>query len=286
MAAELLWIALDQLEVAGTPAERLPVSQQRLTAQVESLDSSLTKLRLSPFPALVVALEGDTEMCIVPKVFEFLGMRQDANWIVLENLGSADANPRLLARYAARPKLGKDLGEYVTLERPVTRFLVVTDAENKHKQEKNREKWSQRLLDCVVGEIPLNLQSDLRRPNSELVGISTWGDLPFEFTHFSDAELAAALLHTSSRVYEGNLEDLTAAVARQRAAESPDIQKAWRPSGIKKPELAEAMWPLLRSKIERSLELRDSSVPVLQVVLRMDELARKDSGKLVALKKA
>ena len=38
-------------------------------------------------------------------------------------------NLSLLARYAAEPVLGPDRGDDVVLDRPVTRFLVLTDAE-------------------------------------------------------------------------------------------------------------------------------------------------------------
>ena len=62
-------------------AQHAPLSQQGLSARPESLDAALTNLRLSPFPALVIGVEGATEYLLVPRVMELLGIQWDHNRI-------------------------------------------------------------------------------------------------------------------------------------------------------------------------------------------------------------
>ena len=105
------------------------LSQQGLRDRPDSLDAALTDLRLSPFPALVLGLEGATEWELVPRVLELLGIRNDRDFIQLVDFGGTTKDLSLLARYAAEPVLGRDYGTWVALDRPLTRFLVLTDAE-------------------------------------------------------------------------------------------------------------------------------------------------------------
>jgi hypothetical protein len=62
-------------DVAPTrPTYTAPLSQQGLHDRPDSLDAALTHLRLSPHPALVLAIEGDTEYRLVPGVMDTLAL--------------------------------------------------------------------------------------------------------------------------------------------------------------------------------------------------------------------
>jgi hypothetical protein len=55
---------------------------------------ALTDLHLSPFPALVIGVEGATEFGLVPRVMDLLGIQQDRNRIAIVELG-IDPGPAL-----------------------------------------------------------------------------------------------------------------------------------------------------------------------------------------------
>lgn len=73
----------------------------------------MTDLRLSPFPALIIGVEGATEFNLVPRVMDLLGIQQDRNRIVIVDFGGTGRDLSLLARYAAEPVLGRDYGRGV-----------------------------------------------------------------------------------------------------------------------------------------------------------------------------
>ena len=100
----------------------------------------LTQLPTFTPPFSGDALEGQTEMMVVPKVLRFFGVPTDTHWIRLVNSGGVRANLKLLARYAAEPLLGADFGTAVMLDRPITRFLVFTDAEGNTGQTRSAQR--------------------------------------------------------------------------------------------------------------------------------------------------
>jgi len=222
----------------------------------------------------VVAIEGATEMLIVPRVMKVLGMRIDPTWIRLVNFeGTKDLS--LLARYAAEPILGDDRGEFVMLDRPVTRFLVLTDAENKFKTPADRAAQRKLLLDSITRALPADLRPDLYLRSARIVEIMTWGKHPFEFAHFSDGRLADAMLNIAAVPHPTGRADLLRAIDLQRTRDpTPDIEDAaWNRSRIKKTSLAEEMWPQLEARIERAIAARTTGPPVMKAVLRAYELA-------------
>ena len=142
-------------------AQYSPLSQQGLSARPDSLDAVLTHLRVSPFPALVIALEGATEFKLVPRVMSTLGIGwDDPARIRLVDGGGTGADLSLLARYAAEPLIGRALGDHVVLDRPLTRFLIMTDAENKYREVADRDYQRKLLLDSLTRNVPNDLVGD------------------------------------------------------------------------------------------------------------------------------
>src|SRR5258708_35432842 len=91
-------------------------------------------------PALVVGVEGATEYLLVPRVMDLLGIQWDTNRIRIVDFGGTDKDLARLARYAVEPVLGRDFTSGVALDRPLTRFLVMTDAEHKYATAAGRRK--------------------------------------------------------------------------------------------------------------------------------------------------
>src|SRR5687768_3234267 len=187
---------MEPAELDATPTPAL-----RLTTTRRSTDSLLTDLGISPHPSLVVGVEGATEELVLPRVFEQLEIPLEPNWIRIVDFGGVDRDLTALARYAAAPVVGADHGEYVSLDRPVTRFLVLVDAERRYADRAMRADQRKLLLDAIAAALPKDLRGDLYGRDARIVEILTWGKLPFEFAHFTDLRLAAALERAARTPY-------------------------------------------------------------------------------------
>ncbi len=269
-------------EIAGTGAPSgmgVPLEQEGLSSPTHSLDAALTDLHLSPFPALVIGVEGETERRILPRVMEVLGIELDPNWIrIVEYGGTTKAKHlSLLARYAAQPMLGRDLGNSTALDRPVTRLLVLADAENDYATLADRRRQRKLLIDSIAQEIPSDLRRDLYNNSrgGRMVEIKTWGSFPFEFAHFRDDQLADALQSIAGAPHPGGRLGLIAAIHRERLSASPNIDDVnWRGRGkISKPELADAMWPTLEQRIQRAIKRGHKGPPIMQAAVRAYAMA-------------
>ena len=64
------------------------------------------------------------------------------------------------------------------------------------------------------------------------------------------------------------------AITMQRTRSSaPDIENAWKSSGVNKLAIADETWPLLEAHIRRSIARGRKGPPILRGVLRAYELA-------------
>ena len=277
MAAEVLDRFADELE--GTTARDRPgppehLTQQAMSRRPKSLDGVLTDLHLSPHPPLVVALEGMTEITLFPKVLTVLGVTLDPTWVRFVDF-EGTLNLSLLARFAAEPLIGDDHGDFVMLDRPVTRFLVLTDAENKFATQSDRAKQRKLLLDSITKGLPADLRRDLRTRDARIVEILTWGKWPFEFAHFTDGQLADGMLALSSVPYPGGRSALVLRIAHVRSTGKPNVDNVWPRSGIAnlKVSLANELWPVLERRIERAISRGTKGPPIMQAAVRAYELA-------------
>lgn len=92
LAADVLARFAEDLDPGGdyAAAHRAPLSQQGVSARPQPLDATLTRLRVSPFPSLVIGVEGATEYVLVPKVLRLLGIAWDRNRIEIIDYGGTD----------------------------------------------------------------------------------------------------------------------------------------------------------------------------------------------------
>jgi hypothetical protein len=213
-------------------------------------------------------------MRIFPRVMELLGLSIDPTWVKLVDFeGTKDLS--LLARFAAQPLLGEDRGEFVMLDRPVTRFLVVTDAENRYATPASRERQRRLLLASITKDLPENLRHDFVGQDARMVEFFTWGRLPFEFEHFTNRQLADALISLAPDAYLRGRGALIAQVERIRHARHPDVDRIWPAAGIRnlKLALADELWPVLQRRIERAITRGTSGPPVMRAAVLAYELA-------------
>jgi hypothetical protein len=277
VAAEALDRFADQLADGEQTRAAMPqvfLAQQGLGVREPSLDAVLTDLHISPHPPLVIAVEGATEMDILPRVMALMGVDLDPRWMRLVDFGGVDANLALLAQYAAAPVLGTDWGDSVALDRPVTRFLVLTDGEGKYTTRADRSKQRKLLLDAIAAPLPADLRQDLYTRSARFVEIVTWGRYPFEFAHFSDTRLADALLEVAGKPHPAGRAALIADVHKQRTLDpTPDIEDVWKQSRVSKRDLVPCLLPLLEARIERAIATGTKGPPVMNAVTRARELA-------------
>lgn len=161
-------LPVPQTEIDAQPTPALRLSQRRRTT-----DAVLTELGLSPHPSLVVGVEGATESKVLPRVFEQLGVPLDSDWIRIVEFGGVDKDLTNLARFAAAPVVGEDHGGYVELTRPITRFLVLVDAERKYSTVSRRARQRKLLLNAIAETLPKDLRRDLYGKDAHIVEIKT-----------------------------------------------------------------------------------------------------------------
>lgn len=79
-------------------------------------------------------------------------------------------------RYAAEPLLGREMRSGVLLDRPLTKFLVMADAETKYKEAADRHYQRKLLLDSLTVNVPKDLQADYYNNTrlDRIVEIVTW----------------------------------------------------------------------------------------------------------------
>jgi hypothetical protein len=267
-------------------AQHAPLSQQGLSARPGSLDAALTDLRLSPFPGLVIGVEGATEYKLVPRVMDLLGIQWDRNRIEIVDFGGTDRDLALLARHAVEPVLGRDFGRGVALDRPLTRFLVMTDAEHRYRTPADRRYQRKLLLDSLTVNVPTDLRSDyyINTRRGRVVEIVTWGKLPFEFAHFKDRELANAMVSIANVPYPHDVTRLVRGLRMQRRSPAPDVEEVfWRNSGLKKTTLADALWQVLEGKINDAIQQGRPGPPVMRACVRAYEMASVSEGLSIML---
>lgn len=265
VSAELLLLYYDDLHRARR-APPLPEPPPRTRGAFDDrlqrrrpLNALLTAFGLSPHPHLVVAVEGETELILFPRVMRLLGLRTDDDFIAVEDAGGADRDLSPLVAYAVAPRVVRESaaetgGRYVRLERPPTRLLVVFDAEREFataaERRDRRDKWVDRLMQTLARELRTPIVAQQIRP---FITVATWTrtGTSFEFAHFTDPEIASAAARLDRRRRQLTLDKRVALVAELRARRG-NLDKMLGP--ISKVALAEELWPVLEAKIERALE--------------------------------
>jgi hypothetical protein len=285
IAAEMAFRFLEDLQDAGAapPFPDVPkLASHELNSRVRrnrsDLDAVLMDFDLSPYPAVVLALEGPTEMAIVPLAMEVMGIAQRQSFIRLVDSGSEDRDHGFLAQYVALPALGAREGDVAPFERPPTRYLIAVDGDRRFRDQAARERERQKWTGVLFNSLPAEYQSDVAREDIDtMVELDVWaGGLDFERAHFIDAELAAALMATGLAPARETIAGLEHQLGEARRLRRPldAIWAAW-PTKPRKPDLALLLWPALRQRLADALSDDDRlrEIPVARVLLRAFELA-------------
>jgi hypothetical protein len=204
----------------------------------------------------------------------------------LLNLRGVEQNLVKVAELAVTPVVGERLPgpNGWRLIKPPTRLMVVVDPEGS--QFGTPEKVAKTRENIVRGVMASLKDQGVTNPNpaelDELVDIRTWPARCYEYTHFTEDELADAIMAVHHTIDGWNRRELVGALAFWRGR-GEDIKRVWesgrwdeqrgRPTGgweheVEKPRLAEALWPVLAAKIERWRADPDAPTPPIVGVVR------------------
>ena len=253
------------------PGPRARGQFDRRLKRKRPLDEILTEFGLSPHPRLVLVVEGKTELLIVPRVMEMLGISTDEEFISVQDAEGVDTDLKplfaaLAPRVIAEPEYNNDLRAI----RPVTRFLVVFDPEGQVSTPGDRDKRRKIWVDRIQRAIP-DAGSDpvIREQLDPLVELTTWNkrDESFEFAHFTDRQIATALLRIPGYPTPPTLDDMTRRVANFRT-QRKNLGKLL-PESASKARLASELLPIFEQKLRRAQARKtQNKIPVTTVLER------------------
>lgn len=287
--AEILLRFYEDLAERGlaTPLEITPSSStyphtERLTDRPGTLDQDLMAAGLSPHYGVVLAVEGETEFIHAPGVLALLGPSDAEALVHITALEGADQNPVLVGALAATPKTTRQSedGRYWWVMRPPTKFMVVTDPEGFYAPDKISGTKANILNMIQANLLVRGVKTDDQELEA-LVELRTWDESCYEFAHFSDDELADAIMKIHTTIDGWTRTELVGALKHWREKKK-DIKRVWlsgkpgeassQPSGrwayeVSKTKLAEALWPLLKAKIEQAKTDEKAPVPPIALVI-------------------
>jgi len=107
---------------------------------------------------------------------------------------------------------------------------------------------------------------------------------PFEFSHFSDEELADGLLAMGISEYPGGRDVLIQRIAEERTKphatkkrKGPDIATVWEKwipdYGFSKQTFADLMWPVLEAQVRDAMNMATASPPIMDAALEAQRLS-------------
>ena len=307
IAAEILLRALDDLgrtDLSARPPRKgrmyTTTLDERLQAEPEQLEDILASRGLSPRPAVLLVLEGATEMLLMPRVLdEVYGKPVPSPLIEPVNMETVSRDLDLLVRHEAGPRLGGYVGkDVILLVRRPTRILVAVDPEGKYAGKDGPRKERDKLVRRLYRSLPASARSStsLRQLHS-LVEVVTWGTLPWEFANFTNTELAKAIMRCTTLPPGVTQRDLVKALeaertlkkANPRTQRSPNVEKIcqnWPPNAqFHKTELAEELWPVLREKVKRDIASgKRLRVPAARVAIKAFRMVGDSPSQQVALR--
>jgi hypothetical protein len=250
-----------QVGEAGALATRLTTKRR--------LDEVLTEYGLSPHPSLVVVLEGKTEMTVWPRLLDYYGVSHNEDFITVIDGHGVDTDLTSLMTFAAPRVTPWHTDGVLQLVRPATRFLIVSDPENKMATSESRDKRRSEWVTLLFEAIPVQYRTPaLLNQLDLLVFTETWNDADesFEFANFTPREIARAIKRLPEPVATKPLDELVQIVESIRST-SGNL-KHFEDAQLRKGNLVIELWPILKGKLDRATprgtHLRIPAVRILQ----------------------
>jgi hypothetical protein len=285
IASEMLYRLRDDLANEGyaDPLPEVPrwawtPRSERWNRPAHSIDQVLTDYGLSPEPSLVWALEGQVEIAFASRVMDFLKVPRHRSFIRLHDVGGNDKDYGLLAQYIGVPATGAVLGDdFVLLDRPVTRFFISTDPENRLRTAIQRVQLKNSIVQSMLNRLDGRFRTaEVRGQLDGMVSIETWtADASFEFAHFTDGELTSAIegAYTARGTRKVHVDQSALAALRRRNGNLKSLLRTLPPPNLKKDELVDYLWPILILKLETTSASSRENIPIVRHLQKAIELA-------------
>ena len=258
LAAEILLLFYEDEHAQGRAAPMPDLSttwheprHDRIRVSQRERAETIMDFRLSDRPAVVLALEGPTELETARRVLHLFGHEELSPLINLVDLEGVNGNVKLLAHTVAVPHLDPDGYRGARVLAPLNALVVATDPEGRYATSEARAVVERTMKEEVLRSLLPALRTDSMRSDLDhLIFVRTW-PAEFEFAHFTDTELARAIRAVVTDAPP--LRELRAALRRCRDAGGP-IKSVWarwkhQPSKL---AVAEAAWPDLERRLVRS----------------------------------
>ncbi len=200
VAAEVLLRCYEDLAQRGvvpalqTRTDAFHHERERVSFRRVPLDANLSSLGISPHPGVVLVVEGEAEEVIVPRVRDHIRIPDEAQVIRSVVLRGVGHDLTKLAAFACAPMVDRPQGDGWLLVKPPTHLLVVVDPDRPFDTPEGVEGERQKIVDEMVAVVRAQGVDPNRDDLESLVEVSTWNERCFEFEHFSDSELAEAVL--------------------------------------------------------------------------------------------
>lgn len=255
----------------------------RLSRDRAGLQEVLTRFDLSPYPSLVLVIEGATEAAIMPRVLDELSSSWQPYIELLNAEGAARALDPLMA-YAAQPRVLRQ-AQAGLLVRPPVRVLVVMDAEGRFVTAADRKRQKELWLDRILRSLPAPYQTPKAKSQmQDLVAVVTWNRAgeSFEFAHWTDRQIAAAVLAQGGSP-NIPLEQFTRSVAgvRRRRANLESLWHTGWSRAPRKPAIALTLWPSLARRVTTDRSREYARIPALRVARLAIDMARRSPRHMV-----
>ena len=289
IAAEILLLFYEDLAARGQ-AEPLPdvphngwhPLHERLSDREQTLDEDLMDLGISPHPRVVLAVEGETEQAHVPWIWKELDYPDAPELMRLVMLGGVNRDLEKVAALAAAPLVGPKIhGQRPAwpLIKPPSCLYIAVDPEGRYFAPSKIDKTKADILNEIRAVLKAQgVTSANPAELDELVRIRTWAESCYEFAHFTEDELADGIMAVHDDINGWTRDQLVAALVYWRDKKK-DIKRVWE-SGrwdeetqtvtggwayeVSKTKLAEALWPMLKAKIDNCRV--DAEAPVPEIV--------------------
>jgi hypothetical protein len=271
LAAEVLLLFYEDLAQrnAAPPLPELPRMAwhplfERISDQGdEELDSLLAHLGVSPHPGVVLVVEGETEELLVPRVFDHLNLRRTPDLVRVLCMRGADTELPLVAAATVVPLLGQRRGDSYDMIRPPTRLVVAVDQDQGWDTPAKVERKRANILNAIRKVIAAQGATVSDEDLETFVIVKQWPGKCFEFAHFDDTELAAALRRINPTCGGLSQSALVERIAETRGR-GLDVKKVWDQNWTPQPSkiaLAEALWPTLKTKIDDARWSESKPIP-------------------------
>lgn len=268
---------LRDLSKAGNPMRGWHPLVERLSFREESLDEELVHLGISPHPRVVLAVEGETERRHIPRLWKALDFPDAPELVRVMKLGGVDRDPVKVGALAAAPLIARrdDSREFWWLIKPPTTFMIAVDPEGRYYGDASRVSDTRGKILAEIRDVISSQDAEVADEDLDvLVEIRTWNESCYEFAHFSDEELAAAIQRVHTTLNGLSLSQVVDALAASRRRRK-DIKEVWSrwDYGVSKPALADALWPILKKKLEAVRTEAGAPIPQIVEVLHDAYLA-------------